>query len=153
MAKTKKKNDQVPAKAGRPRAVDDEKAVEICKIISTSNKSLRTICKELKISVESVIKLLRDDEKFALLYTRAKEDQADYLAEEIIEIADDSSNDTIMGEYGPVENKEWTSRSKLRVEARKWVAAKLKPHKYSEKLDLNHSGELAIKQITGMEIK
>lgn len=153
MAKAKKKSGEAPAQVGRPRAVDNKKAIEICKIISTSNKSLRTICKELKISVESVIKLLRDDEKFALLYARAKGDQADYLAEEIIEIADDSSNDTVMGEYGPMENKEWINRSRLRVEARKWVAAKLKPHKYSDRLDLNHSGEVGIKQITGMEIK
>jgi len=34
-----------------------------------------------------------------------------------------------------VENTEWTNRSKLRVEARKWVAAKLKPKKYGDKVE------------------
>jgi hypothetical protein len=40
-----------------------------------------------------------------------------------------------------MENKEVVNRSKLRVEARKWIAAKLKPKKYGEKLDVTSAGE------------
>jgi hypothetical protein len=73
------------------------------------------------------------------MYARAKEQQADLLAEEIIEIADDSSKD-LQGydDYNnPIENKEFVNRSKLRVDARKWVASKLKPKKYGDKLELD----------------
>jgi len=155
MAKTKKKTNKQPAKRGRPSLYSDEIAEKICELTSTSHKSLKTICEEVEVPVMTVLCWLRTNESFSKMYARAKDEQADFLVEEMLEIADDSRQDTLIDpETGKkYENKEWTNRSRLRVDARKWVAAKLKPRKYSEKLDLNHSGELAIKQITGMEIK
>ena len=128
---------------------DKEIADVICKEISTSNKSLKTICKELKINVSSVLNWLNDkgndSADFAIQYARAKGEQADFLAEEIIEIADDATRDTITitrnGKQVEVENTEWTNRSRLRVDARKWVASKLKPKKYGDKIDLTTQGD------------
>jgi hypothetical protein len=147
-----KKDEEDKKKIGRPSAYTKEIGDQICTEISTSNKSLRTICKELTISVTAVLGWLSDGKhkEFTSQYARAKEEQADFLAEEIIEIADDSSNDTmtIEGKHGPIEleNKEWTSRSKLRVEARKWIASKLKPKKYGDKIeqDVNLKGEISV---------
>lgn len=67
----------------------------------------------------------------------AREDQADTLADEILEIADESENDTYEVDLGDgviiqKENREVVNRSRLRVDARKWVAAKLKPKKYGD---------------------
>lgn len=143
-------------KVGRPSKWNENLANKICLKISTSNKSLRTICKEVNIDVAVVLKYLNQDEKFLAQYTRAKEEQADFLAEEMLEIADDSSNDTTKiydkaGNEIEVENREWVNRSRLRVETRKWIASKLKPKKYSDKIEI--AGNLEIKQITGMEIK
>jgi hypothetical protein len=132
----------------RPSIYTPELGNKICEIISTSNKSLRTICKELNISVSSVLLWLSDNQhqEFSLQYARAKEEQADFLAEEILEIADDSSNDTMTvknnrGEDVEVENREWTNRSRLRVDARKWIASKLKPKKYGDKVDVTTNGQ------------
>ncbi len=74
--------------------------------------------------------------EFMAQYAQAREDQADTLADEIIDIADDSSHDTITDPETGEEraNSEWINRSRLRVDARKWVAAKLKPRKYGDKL-------------------
>ena len=76
--------------------------------------------------------------------------------EEILEIADDGSNDLMTITKGDLsyeaENKEVTNRSRLRVDARKWIASKLKPKKYGDKVDMAHSGVLTLNQITGMEI-
>jgi len=126
---------------GRPSAYTDELAKNICEITATSSKSLKTICAEVSIGVRTVLDWLHDNEDFAHMYARAKEEQADFLAEEILTIADDSSEDVIDTEMGPKENKEFVNRSRLRVDARKWVAAKLKPRKYGEKLDLTTDGE------------
>lgn len=133
--------------AGQPTKFTQEIADKICEEISTSNKSLRTICKELKITTTTVLRWLNNDDikEFRTQYARAKEEQADFLAEEILEIADDSSRDTKTieknGQIVEVENTEWINRSKLRVEARKWVASKLKPKKYGDKIDLTSGGE------------
>lgn len=138
----------------RPELYTPEIGNEICTLISTSNKSLRTICKELKISVSSVLLWLSTDKhpEFKEQYARAKEEQADFLAEEMIEIADDSSKDnmTITGPDGKlkvVEDREWTNRSRLRVDTRKWIASKLKPKKYGDKIDVTTQGQ-AITQVT-----
>lgn len=60
------------------------------------------------------------------------------MAEEILEIADDGTNDWMMrqGENGvalePIVDHEHISRSKLRVDARKWLMAKMQPKKYGD---------------------
>lgn len=126
---------------GRPTSFTPELGDFICAEISTSHKSLRTICKPDNMPcVQTVLNWLRTNDDFLAQYTRAKEEQADMLVEETLEIADDSTNDTIEGQYGPMENKEWVNRSKLRVDTRKWIASKLKPKKYGEKIE--HSGEV-----------
>lgn len=139
MAKEKDKK-----KIGAPSVYTQELADKLCLEIATSNKSLKTICKELSIGASTVLKWLNTNEHkgFVEQYARAKEEQADYLVEEMLEIADDSSNDTmtIEGKNGPieVENKEWTSRSKLRVDTRKWIASKFRPKKYGDKIELDN---------------
>lgn len=143
--------EKVQAKTGRPTKFTQEIADTICEEIATSSKSLKTICaKDEMPAVRTVLSWLSEGEKpnanedlrsFLHSYARAREAQADFLAEEILEIADDGSNDLMTVGKGDatyeVENKEVTNRSRLRVDARKWIASKLKPKKYSEKIDLN----------------
>ena len=77
-------------------------------------------------------------------YTRGKEAQADFMADEILDIADDGTNDWMEragkdGENAGYQiNGEHVQRSRLRIESRKWLAAKLKPKKYGEKIQ--HGG-------------
>lgn len=127
--------------AGRPSSYNQEIADKICEKVATTALSLRTICDDDNMPcVATVLNWLGSNAEFLAQYTRAKEAQADYLAEEMLDIADDGSNDfmTIVkgDESYEVENKEWTSRSKLRLETRKWIASKLKPRKYGDKLEV-----------------
>lgn len=79
-------------------------------------------------------------------YARAREAQADHYADEIVEISDDGSNDWMSRQQGEetvrVVDHEHISRSKLRVDSRKWLMSKLAPKKYGEKLEL--SGKMTI---------
>ena len=131
----------------RPSKFTQEIADQICDTISASNKGLASICKDLKIAPSSVFKWLTEHKAFTEQYARAREAQADYLADEMLEIADDSSQDTLMTDKGPIPNTEWINRSKLRVDARKWIASKLKPKKYGDKLDVTSGGEPMKKQV------
>lgn len=158
MTAPKKKTEpqEVKIKKGRPSAYTPEIADKICSEIATSSKSLKTICKEEGMpDAATVMRWLRVNEDFRDQYARAKEEQADFLAEEILDIADDATNDFMTITKGDisyeVENKEWTSRSKLRVESRKWIASKLKPKKYGEKLDMTSDGK-ALPQATVMTV-
>lgn len=142
-------HEQPPNKGqgGAPEIFTQELADRLCELISTTTKSLRTICKmEGMPSVRTVLRWLREDkEGFCAQYARAKEEQADFMIEEMVEIADDGTNDLMTVEKGDasyeVENKEVTNRSKLRVETRKWIASKLKPKKYGDKIGHELTGK------------
>lgn len=132
---------------GRPEKYTPELGEKVAEYIATTSLGLKRICKKLKedgveVSYSTVRDWISDNEHpFANLYTRAKAKQKEHLAEELLDIADDGSNDLMLltnakGEQYEQENKEVTSRSKLRVEARKWLLSKLDPKKYGDKLDL-----------------
>lgn len=146
-------------KNGRPSKYSIELADQICEAISSSSKGLHAICKDSDLfpSPSTIYLWLSDHKDFLDKYTRAREEQADLLADEIIQIADDGTNDymtIIKGdiEYN-VEDREVTNRSKLRVDARKWKASKLAPKKYGDKIELSGDKDNPIAHvITGMEV-
>lgn len=121
----------------KERPYDEATGDEICARLASSEKGLNSICKEIGIAPSTVYKWLALNKSFAEQYARAREIQADYMAESILDIADDSSNDTIITEDGEMPNKEWMNRSRLRVDTRKWLMSKLHAKKYGDKLDLN----------------
>ncbi|MCE1972933.1 DNA packaging protein [Enterobacter cloacae] len=125
---------------GRPSEYSQEVANSICERIA-AGESVRRICKSEHMPAQSTIyKWLNDIDGFSEQYARARELQAEILAEEIIEIADDSSGDIVTGEDGETRiNSEFVARSRLRVDARKWYASKVAPKKYGDRIqqDIN----------------
>ena len=133
--------------AGKTTFTQD-KADAICERIA-DGQSLRTICADEGMpSTSTVCKWLAEQPSFSEQYARARELQADALFDEILEIADDGSNDWMERKnaddqsIGWRENGEALRRSQLRVDARKWMAGKLQAKKYGDKIDVNHSGSI-----------
>ena len=90
-------------------------------------------------------KLLNESKANRERYARACEARAETIFEDILDISDDSSNDTFTDENGVERtNNEVIARSRLRVDARKWMLSKLQPKKYGDKLevDANVKGEI-----------
>lgn len=120
-----------------------EKAEAICERIA-SGESLRKICESEDMpNKRTVLRWLAKNPEFQAIYAQAREDQADFYADQIIEIADDRSKDYIVG--GPnmddmVLDTEHVQRSKLRIDSRKWIAAHLKPRKYGDQLKVEGAG-------------
>lgn len=139
---------------GRPSTYTQELADKICETIA-QGYSMRTVCsKEGMPAMSTVFKWLRENKEFSEQYTRATEERTEAMSEDILDIADDGSNDLMTIQKGnveyTVENKEVTNRSRLRVDTRKWLMAKMKPKKYGDKTDITSGGE-AIK-FQGVEI-
>lgn len=136
------------AKVGRPSEFTQETANRICKELS-EGKSIRTIClAEDMPSAGTVYNwLLEEDKKeFLKQYAYARNAQAEHLFDELLEIADDGSNDLMTITKGDhsyeVENKEVVNRSRLRVDTRKWYLSKVLPKKYGDKVDVTSGGEV-----------
>ena len=131
---------------GRPTMYTQELADEICEGLALGN-SLRTVCRGDRMpSVKTIFNWLRTYPEFLQQYTRAKEESADAMADEVIDIADDATNDWMIrnGKDGSESwqlNGEHVNRSRLRIETRKWLMAKMKPKKYGDKIDMTTNGK------------
>ena len=140
-------------KIGRPEIWSQKLADAVCFEIA-QGYSLRTVCKNEKLpGMTTIFKWLRERPEFGNQYARATEERTEALAEEILDIADDGSNDFMLIQKGNVEyeieNKEVTNRSRLRVDTRKWLMSKMKPKKYGDKLDLTSDGKVLPTPIYG----
>lgn len=71
-------------------------------------------------------------EEFRAQYAQAREDRAHLWAEEIVDIADDGSNDYYERDGEQVVDHENIQRSRLRVDTRKWILSKLLPKEYGD---------------------
>jgi hypothetical protein len=89
--------------------------------------------------------------EFSDQYARAREAQADAIFDDILDIADDATNDWMERNVDDDEGVGWKlngehiQRSRLRVDARKWMAGKLRPKKYGEKTILGGDSENPVK--------
>ena len=116
----------------------------ICEQVSEC-VTLRVIAESAGVSKGSLISWLANHPD---QYARARESQADKLAEDLLQIADDGLNDTYLDADGNVKtDQDVIARSRLRVDARKWLAGKMAPKKYGDKIETTHSGSLTITKI------
>jgi hypothetical protein len=129
-------------KTGRPTKYTQELADEICEHLAIG-ESIRTVClPEHMPAVSTFFKWLREHEEFSKQYARAKQESADAMAEDILDIADNGTNDWYErenkdGSTSEVVNTDVIARSRLRVDTRKWLMAKMKPKTYGDKLEVD----------------
>ncbi len=134
---------------GRPTLYTPELGQRICDAIATTTDSLQKICDDnvdfpSKKQTIHVWKLRHSE--FNDLYVRAKQNQADLLAEEILEISDFIGLDTKVNFKTGEESldAEWVARSRLRVDSRKWIACKLLPKVYGDKSEVKSDVSVAV---------
>ena len=109
----------------RPTKYSAELVASICGRISRG-ESLKRITDDEDMPCSSTVYLwLSENTGFSEMYTRAKEDSADAMADDILYIADGEGD---------------VQRDRLRVDSRKWIAAKLKPRKYGERVQNELTG-------------
>lgn len=149
--------DKTKKKVGRPKLdYTPELAEEICYAVSCSNKGIKQLCKKYAHwpSHDTIYRWLANHKDFSDSYARAKALQVQVLVDEILEIADDSAHDTIIDEDGNASiNHEHINRSRLRIDSRKWIAAKLCPRLYDnkhERIALNFPQNINAKSLHSM---
>ena len=109
-------------------------------------------CREREINYPTLLHWINADRARIELYARAREDRADKLADEIVAISDEVE---VAARYDGEDVKlaldaAAVARNRLRVDARKWVAAKLKPRTYGDKLDV--TAEVGIKSLSDEQL-
>jgi len=120
---------------GQPPAYNDTIARKICDRLS-AGESLTAICKDPKMpSTSMVFRWLRDERysKFRDWYTRARDDQAELGFEEIAEICKLVRS----GDLDP-------NAARVEIDAIKWRLGKLRPSKYSDKIQIDQDTNITI---------
>ncbi len=133
-----------PKGRGRPTLYTEDVAEEICSRIALG-ETLNQICRSTHMPARPTIVgwVMEDRQGFSDRYARARDLCLEHWADEVLEIGDDGTNDWMVREHGDddknaswVVNGEHVSRSRLRIDSRKWLLSKLKPERYGDKLQV-----------------
>jgi hypothetical protein len=134
-----------PRSVGRPSKYTGKLADEICTRIALGN-SLRKVCRADDMpDITTIIRWTRENKEFCQQYDRACIDRGNHLAEEALEIIDETP------ETEPVRDKEgniidmklhpaYVQWQNNRVNTRKWFASKMSPKRFGDKVQTEVSG-------------
>lgn len=137
--------------AGRPTIFTPELSEKILKRV-VDGESIRSICRDDDMpSLSAFFRWIVEKPDFKEQYDHATDVRAETIFEEALEIADtvlmgekvktSGEGDTLKVE---TQTGDMVDRARLKVDTRKWFLSKLKPKRFGERLDLNHSGNLEI---------
>jgi CHASE1-domain containing sensor protein len=109
-------------------------------------QSLNEICKLPQYPTKTtVFTWLHNNSTFLDQYRHAREVQQESHLDEMLEIADDASNDWMERTGSAGESKGWqlngehVNRSKLRIDARKWIMERMAPKQFGNKQQVDHT--------------
>ncbi len=126
---------------GRPTVRTSDLADDLCEFISTGGTLIDWCEIQGNPSHTTILRWLRTDDSFSSQYARAREDQADYFADEIKKIARECEADTAQ-----------IAKATLEINTNKWLAGKRKPKVYGEKSNVDlTSGGKPIESLTDEE--
>jgi hypothetical protein len=120
--------------------------VEILSAIATTPKSLRSICDSIESAptAKTFWAWMETDIGLRDRYTRAKDQQLEVLADQLVDLADTDricEKVTIKADGSrEVTILDQVERTKVQIDTRKWLLAKLNPKKYGDRLQQEHSG-------------
>lgn len=118
----------------RPSDYTDELAATICERL-VEGESLRAVCRDDAMpSISAVMMWIAKYPQFLEQYTRATDERASGMFEDMLDISDEVKAD-------PAE----VSKAKLRVETRKWALSRMNPKKYGDKIQQEHSGSVSVR--------
>lgn len=132
--KTTTKKVKEPQKRGPKSKFSEELFNKILDELAQSSTALYKICDNNGITRATFTNWITDNKELFAKYDNAKEEQLKYLAEQIIDIADNGTD---------------SNRDKLRIESRKWLLSKLDRKKYGEQItqDISIKNEAPLFQI------
>lgn len=120
---------------GRPSLYSDKLADEICAQLPYIDGGIEKLCKRQDMPCKDTVFLwLTKHPYFSDKYARAREVMAEIQAQRAI-------NDALSAPDAQI--------GRLRFDARKWLASKLAPKKYGEKVEVEQTGESTVKVVIG----
>lgn len=137
---------------GRPSIYTEDMAAEICTRIAIG-ESLRKICSDDHMpNMSTIFKWISEKPAFSNQYAIAKEEQAELMADGIVDILDTEPLMVVDQNGVSRVDSGWVTWQKNRADGRKWVASKLKPKKYGDRIAQEVSGADGAPLLSGVQI-
>lgn len=125
---------------GRPTIYTPELIDSICERVA-DGESMRKICRDEQMpAMTTIFRWLRENPEFREQYEAATDMRADSFAEDMLDIADIPPQ---INEKGGVDSGD-VAHMRLRIDTRKWIASKLKPKKYGDKIEQEIKGDMSL---------
>lgn len=129
-------------------AYDPEIASEICALLASGSRGLLEILgsSDRYPSYETIMKWLNSNDEFAKMYAHSRQLQAEFMADEIIAISDETEGDAILkydrdgNPFAAFDGRN-VQRAKLMTDNRRWLMSKMHAAKYGDKLDVTSDGK------------
>jgi hypothetical protein len=133
------------AKPTQKQKITDELFTDLCSRIACG-ELLCDLCQEYGFTRVWFWKWVNQDQERINAYACARIEQQHTFADEILKIADDSTNDTCTktsksgDEYDACDN-EWINRARVRIDTRKFLMARIAAKDYGDKIQTEISGK------------
>jgi len=142
---TKKVTTNARAKQNKPRITFNDALFDAILSRIASGESMNKICSEPEMPTrKSFYEWVANDDALRDRYAYAMSVRADFLFDELIDIADTPREGvkTKIDDTGKTEETrgDMIEHRRLQVDARKWYLSKLAPKKYGDKVNLEHTG-------------
>ena len=118
----------------RPSSYSDEIADMICERLMDGDSLVKICADDDMPHRRTVIRWMAANEDFATRCARAREAQADYMDDLILEVANESTPET-------------AASDRVKISAYQWRASKLAPKRYGDKLGLDVQGAIKIERV------
>lgn len=148
--------------AGRPTKYTVALADAVCERLALG-ESMRSVSRDDSMpAMSTLFKWLREYPEFSEQYAKAKDEAADALVEDMLDIADNQVEQPLIVDGLPfqidgkpvmVKDAVSVNHAKLRVDTRKWYASKLKPKKYGDRQHIEHSGKVDYSDLSEDELE
>lgn len=120
-------------KRGQPTKYTEEIGNTICERLS-NGESLVKICQDEGMPPRATVYgWITQQEEFSNKYTRAREGQGHYYADDVDEILQRMYSGEIDAQ-----------KARVAIDARKWQSGKLLPGVYGDRVNVDHSGEFKV---------
>lgn len=114
----------------RPRKHDRPKIIKAVCVAISGGQLVKEACEAQGVTPKALREWCVETPAFGALYARAREEQAHAIAEDAIRLAD-----------AVLPAKGFVDKVRVQVDARKWMASKLAPRLYGEKLEVSGDPE------------
>lgn len=137
--------------AGRPTDYNPEMAKRICDLVATHDIGLPRLCDMFSDlpRPQTINAWRREKLEFSSKYAQAKMEQAELMAESIDDIAINLGQHAYIDPSTGVAKIDsgMVAHARLMIDTRKWLASKLAPKIYGDKLQTEHSVSDSTKEV------